>query len=140
MLPRTDRLVSVPTVFKFEFTTVLGSAVSVSVLADAGTVTSTVPSKGTPFIFLGVLNLVAVNALPVNCCPTKVLASITLNLLVPDAAVTLPVTSPTKSAVIVPAEKSPPLSLATTVPILLFGVASTDHVVAVLPSKSLPLM
>jgi len=51
----------------------------------------------------------------------------------------LPVTLPTKLAVIVPAEKSPLLSLATTFPIMFEELASTDQVVATEPSKFAPV-
>ena len=68
---------------------------------------SCVPSKATPFIVLAVLNLVAVSALPDKAAPINLLASITSNLLVPVLAVTLPVTFPIRSDVILVAEKLP---------------------------------
>ena len=65
-------------------------------------------------------------------------ASTTSNLDVPELAVTLPVTLPARSAVINPALKPPLEFLATIFPITFDDVASTDHSVVALPSKSLP--
>ena len=112
----------------------------VSVSAAAGTVISLVPLKFTPLICLGVANCVAELALPVSVAPTNVLACTTLNVLVPELAVTLPVTLPTKFAEIVPAENPPSEFLATNLPTTFEGVASTLHVVSKLPSKSEPKM
>ena len=101
---------------------------------------SNVPSKSTPLIDLGVLNLVAVLAFPDKEAPINWLAVTILNVLVPVVAVTLPCTFPIKSAETVPAEKSPALSLATIVPIVLLEVASTLHVTLDDPLKLLPTM
>ena len=59
-----------------------------------------------------------------------------LNVLIPVEAVTLPVRSPIKVAVTVPAENPPSEFLATILPMTLDDVASTLHVVSELPLKS----
>ena len=138
--PATERLLSIPTLVSADVFTLFAKLVPVSVFASAGTVTSVVPSKLTPLMFLGVENLVAVSALPVNCAPINWLAVTVLNVLLPVATVTLPCTSPIKFAVIVPAAKSPAPSRATTLPIRLFGLASTAQVFPVDPSKFVPLI
>lgn len=112
---------------------------SVSVLALAVTVISARPLNGTPFMLREVLNFVALFALPVSVAPINVFASIISNLEVPEFAVTLPVTSPARSAVINPALNPPALFLTTTFPIELDDVASTFHVTFALPSKSFPV-
>ena len=110
----------------------------VSVSAATVTVMSLVPLKFTPLICLGVANCVAELALPVSVAPINVLACTTLNVLVPDSAVTLPMTFPMRFAEIVPAENPPSEFLATILPIVFEDVASTLHVISVLPSKSDP--
>ena len=102
--------------------------------------TSADPSNNTPLILLAVLNLDAVNAFPVSCAPTNSLASILLNLLVPDPTSTLPFNVPITSAVMTFAEKLPKLSLATIFPIELLGVASIVHVCSSEPLNSLPII
>ena len=119
--------------------TLAGIAVPVRVLAAAGTVIFAVPSKRTPLIVLAVSNLVDVLELPLILRPIISLASIILKKLVPVAVTTLPERFPINSAVILLAEKSPALSLATTLPIILFGVASTLQVRSVDPSKLDPI-
>ena len=108
---------SVPRDTKLDCVTVEFSVLPVRVAAAAGTVIFVVPSKITPLICLGVANCVAELALPVKVAPTKTVATTVSKLLVPEAAVTLPVTLPTRSAVIVPAANPPELFLATTLPI-----------------------
>jgi hypothetical protein len=116
------------------------SETPVSVAAAAGTVMFVCPSNATPLMLRAVLNFVAENALPESVAPMKVLASTISNLLVPDDAVTLPVTLPARLAVINPALKPPPLFLATTVPMLFADEALMFQVVAVDPSNELPVM
>ena len=57
----------------------------------------------------------------------------------PVDAFTLPNTVPSRSADIVPAEKFPEISLATTLPTRLELLASTLQVISSLPSKFLPV-
>ena len=59
-------------------------------------------------------------------------------LNVPVVPVTLPVTLPTRSEVIEVAANPPALLRATTLPITALGVASTDQVKSVDPSKFIP--
>jgi hypothetical protein len=113
--------------------------VPVRVCALAGTVTLAVPSNSTPLIVLAATNFVAENALPLSVGPINSLAITLLNVLVPEAAVTLPVTDPTRSAVIVPAANPPELFLTTTLPIILDELASTAQVISLDPSKSYPV-
>ena len=135
----TDRLTKVPTLVNEELTTLAAKVLAVNVSAAAGTVTSPRPVNVTPFILGLFTNCLAALAVPVNVAPTKVLAWTTLKELVPVSTVTFPVTFPTKLAVIVPAANPPSEFLATTLPIMLAELASTDHVCSVLPSKSLPV-
>jgi hypothetical protein len=108
---------NVPTDTKLDCVTVEFSVLPVSVAAAEVTVISLVPLKFTSLIFLSVASRVAELALPVSVAPTKTVASTVSKLLVPEVAVTLPVTFPTRSAVITPAANPPELFLATTLPI-----------------------
>ena len=130
---------SFPKFIRLEFTT-LGARVSVvRVLAGTGRIILSVPSNNTVLIVGGFCNLVAVAEFPVNVDPLSVPPNeISENKLVPDRAVTFPVMFPIKSAVTIPAEKSPLESRATTFPILFSGVASTDQVSSNVPSHSEP--
>jgi hypothetical protein len=119
--------------------TLTANLVPVILAAAAGTVMSVVPSNNTPLIVLAVCNLVVEKAFPDSVAPTNSLASTLINLLVPDVAVTFPLTLPIRSAVMVPASKSPALSLATILPIILDELASTAHVVATEPLKLAPV-
>lgn len=85
----------------------------------AGTVMLADPLKLVPFIVRAVCRVVAVAALPV----------------VEEDVVALPL----KDAVIVPAEKLPEASRATTFEAVLADVASTAHVVAAEPLKFDPV-
>ena len=115
------------------------NCVPVNVLPSAGTVIFALPSNSTVLIVLAVCNFVAVNALPDNVAPMNSLADTMLKVLVPLAVVTFPETLPSKLAVIVPAEKSPALSLATILPMTLLELASTLQVVAVETLKFAPV-
>lgn len=99
MLPVTPNDISVPTLVSADVVTVLCKFVPVSVLASAVTVMSAVPSNPTLLIFLGVNNLCAALAVPLNVAPIK-FSAVTVPVNEPVVPVMLPVTSPTKFDVI----------------------------------------
>ena len=77
-VPFHTPLVIVPTLVKFELTTLLAKVVPVNVPAAAVTVISAEPSKATPLIFFVAANFVAVLAFPVKA-PIKLVEVIALN-------------------------------------------------------------
>ena len=135
-----DSDVRVPTEVKLDNKIFGAKVFPVKVAAAEVIVISRVPLKLTPLICLVFASCVAELAFPVSVDPTKIVARTSLNELKPEVAVTFPVSSPTNDAVINPAENPPLLFLATIFPIVFEGVASTDHVVAVVPSKLFPTM
>ena len=134
----TSSATSFPRLVKDESTILGAKVLPVSVSAGTGNVISTVPLKGTVLIKRVVSNLTARLETPENVPPSIVSTTILLNVLVPVTAVTLPCTSPNKSALTEVAEKPPTEFLATTVPIKFSELALMSHVVSNAPLNSDP--
>jgi hypothetical protein len=134
-----SREANVPNTERLDSVTVGFIVVPDKVSAAAVTVIFSVPLKLIPLIVLVVSSRVAELAFPDRLAPINSVASILLKVLVPVFVDTFPVTLPIKFAEIVFAAKFPELSLATTLPIELFEVASTAHVLAPEPLKLDPV-